>query len=181
MMRDVVAVTDDVIIANEAALIVAFRSRPFIVSWLLLCCCGIAGTPLHADELNINNALHMGSWSPFASQWDSVSRVCASSDGSSEFYHVTASSLSASADFELINEIGDSVAYSVYWRNDVASAPWQQLIFDVSSTLPYAYADSAQCIGGPSAEIRVEVDKAEIDAAMPGVYSDTLLLTLSPL
>ena len=156
------------------------RRRHGIAFLLMIFWMGIPDPGLHADGLNVDSELNLGTWSPFVSQWQSVSTVCAWSDSSND-YNVTASSLAAGSDFELINDIGDSVAFSVYWRSSENSVVWENLLFGVLSNDSYAYASAAQCIGGPTAEVRIEIDKADIDAAMPGIYSDTLLLTLTPL
>lgn len=157
------------------------RRRHAITFLMMILWMGIPAAGLQADGLSVDSELDLGTWSPFVSQWQSESTVCAWSDSSNDFYNVTASSLAAGSDFELTNDIGDSVAFSVYWRSSENSPVWENLLFGVLSSDTYAFASAAQCIGGPTAEVRVEIDKAEIDAALPGVYSDTLLLTVSPL
>lgn len=136
---------------------------------------------LQANGMSVERALSLGSWSPFASQWEALSTVCAWSADPHEYYHITASSLAMVGQFALTSDTDEVVSYKVFWRSHQRIVEWEQLKFETPSVVVYKYASSSQCIRGPRAELRIELDKADIDAAMPGLYSDTLLLTLSAL
>ena len=136
---------------------------------------------LLADGISVADDLYLGVWSPRISKWETTVPVCVWSEDGNTLYRVSASGQASGNQFALLNDIGDSVNYKVFWHTGRRFRQRERLQPNTASRRVYTFDSSRQCIGGPSAEIRVRLNKREIDAAIPGIYNDSLLFILSPL
>ena len=131
-----------------------------------------------AGGISILDDLDVGVWSPFGTRWEAESAVCVTGDGA---FRVTAASLDRPDRFVLDNGVGDEVPYQVFWRNRDAPGRGEGLSPGSPSRKAVSGDARTGCGGGANARIRIRVDRRAIDRAPPGIYGDTLLLTLSPL
>ena len=154
------------------------RSRVRVAS----CVCALALSALAvqglAGGLTIVDDLFVGVWSPFGSRWEAESSVCVTGDGS---FRVVATSVERGDRFALGNGAGDEVPYALFFRHRDRPGRGASLSPGVPSKKAVSGHPVTGCAGGANARVRVRVDRRAIDDAPPGIYADTLLLTLSPL
>ena len=150
------------------------RIRRHALAWLLLAISAQGA----AGGLTIIDELFVGIWSPFGSRWEASSSVCISGDGP---FRVIATSAEREERFALDNGAGDEVPYQTFWRHRDRPGRGQALQPGIPSRKASSGHPAADCGGGANARVTVRVDRRAIDNAPPGVYDDTLLLTLSPL
>ena len=136
-----------------------------------------------AGGIAILDDLFAGVWSPFGTRWQAEAPVCLWDESGQGSYHVTASGGSAGDAFRLDAGSGDGVRYRVFWqRRDVPGRGHREELFPgVLSSRPVQGSLAPLCGGEANARVRVEIDRRDIDRASPGIYADTLTLTLSSL
>ena len=136
-----------------------------------------------AGGIAILDDLFAGVWSPFRTRWQAEAAVCLWDESGQGSYHVTASGASAGDTFRLTAGTGDSVRYRVFWqRRDIPGQGLrEELSPGVLSSRPVPGSLAPLCGGEANARVRVEIDRRDIDRASPGIYADTLTLTLSSL
>ena len=131
-----------------------------------------------AGGLTIADDLFVGVWSPFGSRWEAESGICVTGDGA---FRVTATSVERGDRFALGNGAGDEVPYVLFFRHRDRPGRGASLSPGIPSKKAVSGHPTADCAGGANARVRVRIDRRAIDDAPPGIYADTLLLTLSPL
>ncbi len=104
-------------------------------------------------------------------------QVCVFSTASGR-YQITATSANASGrDFRLAGD-GGIIVYHVAWRG---TGGYEELDSGrASDTMGGGSRTSPSCGGGTNASIRVSLDPATYAAALPGIYADTLTITVAP-
>jgi hypothetical protein len=131
--------------------------------------------------LEVDRNLHLGSWSPFASYWEGSSPVCAWTESEDVGFHVTVQNHTNSNAFQLSNDIGDNVSITFFWEHIDSPYSGEQLKAGMPSSQSYSYNPDYGCGVSPNYMMRLRVDKADLDNAMPGIYSGALVLILSPI
>ena len=134
-----------------------------------------------AAGLELERRLDLGAWSPFAMFWEADTPICAWTDTDDTGYRIVASSHDLHTGFRLVNEIGTSILYSVFWLSNQDSLSGEQLRAGVPSAQVYPFTQGVGCDSRPHNAMRIQVDKADFDSAIPGTYSGVLLLTLTPI
>lgn len=134
-----------------------------------------------ATSLEVDRNLHLGSWSPFASYWEGLSPVCAWTQSEDVGFRITALNHNNSNEFQLTNDIGEGVMVSIFW--ELINSPYsgEQLRAGTPSSQTYIYNPDYGCGLNPNFMMRLRVDKADFDNAMPGIYRSALVLMLSPI
>lgn len=132
-------------------------------------------------SLDMDRKLHLGSWSPFASYWEGLSPVCAWTQSEDVGFRITALNLNNANAFQLTNDIGDGVSVSIFWEHINNLYSGEQLRAGTPSSQTYVYNPDFGCGLNPNYMMRLRVDKADLDNAMPGIYSGSLVLMLSPI
>lgn len=128
--------------------------------------------------ISVGDDLFIGVWSPFGKRWEAEASVCIWGE---DVFRVIASSVELGNVFALSDSGGARVPYRVFWRRRDAPGRGQELDPGVPSRRSIAGDARFECAGGVNARIRVKVERRDIDRAPPGIYDDTLMLTLSPL
>ena len=85
--------------------------------------------------------------------------------------------------FSLENEAGGGVAYRLFLHRGNANGqgPREELRAGRPSRHTITGDGTFRCGGGSNARVRVRIGRRDIERAPPGIYRDTLLLTLSAL
>ena len=131
-----------------------------------------------ASSVSVEGDLFLGVWSPMQSRWESRVPVCVSGEASQSPYRIVAFGQNPSQ-FALTNELDDPVRYKVFWHSGKNYKRRDRLTPSVPSRR--AYGDTGNCHSRPTGYIRVDLNKRDIDNAIPAVYQDTLVIMLSPL
>lgn len=131
--------------------------------------------------LEVDRNLHLGSWSPFASYWEGGSAVCAWTKSDDIGFRITAQNHSNSNALQLTNDIGDGVSVTLFWEDINGPYTGEQLKAGTPSSQTYLYNPNYGCGVNPNYKMRLRVDKADLDNAMPGIYSGAFVLILSPI
>ncbi|MBX2885302.1 MAG: hypothetical protein KTR32_35435 [Granulosicoccus sp.] len=141
----------------------------------------ILGFGAIADEgVIVEEDLFVGVWSPHARRWVKEVPVCIWSEDADRF-RVIATGLSPGQRFAVSNGMGDLVRYNVSLRSGRRFRSRETLRQNIPSRRVYRSSTNELCIDGENARVRVVVNKRQIDRAVPAIYTDTLLLVLSPL
>jgi len=133
-----------------------------------------------AYGLSVEEDLYLGVWSPYASTWQTEIPICIWSE-EGDFFRITASGLAPGRKFSLTNNLQQTVPYKVFLLDGKRFRRRERLRQNVPSRRIYPSAESRFCHRGYTARVRVKLNKKQIDRAVPAIYSDTLLLILSPL
>ena len=134
--------------------------------------------PTLGSGISVDDDLFIGVWSPFGKRWEAEAGVCVWGEG---VFRVIASSVELGNVFALSDSGGGEVPYRVFWRRRDAPGRGQELDPGVPSRRSISGDARFDCAGAVNARIRVKVERRDIDRAPPGIYDDTLMLTLSPL
>ena len=134
-----------------------------------------------ATDLEVDRNLHLGSWSPFASYWEGSSPVCAWTESEDAGFRITVQNQNNSNTLQLSNDIGDGVSFTLFWEHIDSPYSGEQLKAGMPSSQTYIYNPSYGCGVSPNYMMRLRVDKADFDNAMPGIYRGALVLTLTPI
>ena len=134
-----------------------------------------------AMGLEFERHLYLGAWSPFATFWEVQTPVCAWTEMDVVGYRIIAMNHDASTSFELTNEIGNSIQYSVFWLSDSNASSGEQLQHGVPSRQTYLFNQGYGCGISKKPHMRIRVNKVDFDAAAPGIYNGILMLMLSPI
>lgn len=136
---------------------------------------------LSAGSIGDIDDLYVGIWSPFGRNWEKTVPICVTGDVGETAYRVRASSLNNASRFTADNTIADKVRYQVYWHTGSAFKQRERLRPDRESRRTYNYNFDSGCLSTPSAKLRVKINNRDINRAVPAIYSDTLLITISPI
>lgn len=133
-----------------------------------------------ADEgLVLEDDFYLGVWSPYARSWQKDVPICIWSEDGDRF-RIVATGLSPGQRFSVANGLGDLVRYNVTVRSGRRFRAREQLRQNIPSRRVYPSSKTEFCTDGESARVRVVVNKRQIDRALPAIYTDTLLLVISP-
>lgn len=151
------------------------REKCALIVLVLLC-----GFSVVADEgVVVNDDLFVGVWHPSARRWQKEVPICIWSENGDRF-RIIATGLSPGQNFSVSNDLGNLVRYNVILRSGQRFRGRERLRQNTPSRRVYRSSATEQCVNGESARIQVVINKRQIDRAIPSVYSDTLLLVLSP-
>lgn len=134
-----------------------------------------------SSGLEVDRNLHLGSWSPFASYWEGRSTVCAWTESEDIGFRITALNHNDSNAFQLTNDIGDGISVTLFWEYINNPYSGEQLKVGTPSSQTYVYNPDYGCGLNPNYMMRLRVDKADLDNAMPGIYRGDFVLILSPI
>jgi hypothetical protein len=137
--------------------------------------------PAFGASLEVDRHLHLGNWSPFASYWEGGSAVCAWTKSDDAGFRITAQNHNNANKFQLTNDIGDGVSITLSWEHIDHPYAGEQLKPGTPSSQTYFFNPNYGCGVSPNYMMRLRVDKADLDNAMPGIYRGALVLTLSPI
>jgi len=164
--------------APSVGRVASTRARVVVCCALLLL---VGSQGILANGASIEDDLFLGVWSPFRTRWVAEVPVCVwSGDGAAQ-YQVAASGLASPDQFALTNDVDDQVSYAVIWRPGARGGRRERLNPGVLSTGTYPFSLTEQCTDGPSARLKVRVNRRAINRAPTGIYNDTILLTIVPL
>lgn len=141
----------------------------------LLAVAALVPTTVPADSIRIENELFIGVWSPFGRRWQAQAAVCVRSENRSPF-RVIATPGDGGGEFALDAGGGATIPYRVLWRVRGGDGA-ERLSPAVPSRQVIRGVDDTDCRGS----VRVRVARRDIEAAPPGIYGGTLVLTLAPL
>lgn len=152
---------------------------PIKIVALVLLTCLLA--PVALAGIVLKEDMFLGVWSPLVSKWERRVPVCVWNEDGVTLYRVTATGLAPGAQFAMTNDIGGEVGYRVFWHTGKKLRLRERLRANTVSRKVFQFDNTRQCRSGPNAQLRIRANKRDIDSAIPGIYSDTLLLLLSPL
>ncbi len=145
---------------------------------LILPGCGVLVWASSAQASGVQQLgdVHFGVWSPFVQRWTQRSPVCITADNAGGIFRIMATGLSPGLTFSLTNDINTQVSYKLFWHTGTKYRQRERLQSGVASRKVYTYSTTQNCADGPTGMLRVLLDQGDLAAAVPAVYSDTLLL-----
>ena len=144
--------------------------------------CLLVGARSLAGGIEVGDDLFLGTWSPFGSRWEAVAPVCVWSDEQERGpFRITATGLASASAFTMRDGAGYPLPYDVSWQRTGGGGRVQTLTPGVPLRFAVPGEKSVGCTAGPTGNVRVRVSRGDIERAPPGIYRDTLLLTISPL
>lgn len=159
-----------------------FIKRTFFLKTLCAVLSSISIYSASANQVLITEDFNFGSWSPFLTRWQKTVPVCVwNSSGGENIFRVHASGLVSNSKFRLDNEVGDKVAYRLHWRDGSNTTRREKLFPNIESSGVYRGNDSSRCASGPTGLLQLTINSNALNKAPTGVYSDTIVLTISPL
>jgi hypothetical protein len=150
---------------------------------------GTLGTSSQGDldiTVTIQDLIQISDFSDFAlgtyggsGDLENNDDLCVYRNSAGAQYTVTATASEGA--FE-VQDGGESIAYSVFFNDVTGTTGEVQLSYNsASATQSGANTQSADCsVGGLSANVHVVIAEADLQAAVPGSYSGTLILTANP-
>jgi len=134
----------------------------------------------NATGVDFERKLHLGTWSPFASYWERESPVCAWTQTEEVAFRIIAFGQSKSGNFELSNGV-EGLPFRVFWNNYGNSIGGELLVAGTPSRGAYYFNPELGCGLSPNYSMRLRISKPDLDYAMPGYYTGSLVLMLSPI
>lgn len=129
-----------------------------------------------ALRLSFAQDISLGSWSGSGGT-SGLSDACVHND-SGTGYAVKASTSSGS--FTLASG-GNTIGFSVFFKSSSGGGgSYTELPYDSNRTFSGADQSSSSCGGSYNANLKIEISEAAISAAVPGNYSRTLTVVLTP-
>ena len=154
------------------------------ISALALCTIFLLTSQLTQASSNtaITDDFDLGIWSPFMSRVQKSIPVCIwNSDEVFTTFNVTITSGAGGNSLRMSNDIGDVIDYRVHWLSGNRFRQPERLTAGLPSRRTYTSNATARCSNGPTAMLRITVNVPQLNEAPPGIYTDTLQLTVSPL
>ena len=163
--------------AIQTGIVCRFRDVALITSlvltvWFVSLCAPHARAEGVYDLGDVN----FGLWSPFVKRWSQQSPVCITSNSNSGIFKILVTGLTPGQTFALSNDINTRVDYRLFWHTGSKYQQREVLQSGVVSRKVYTYSMAPACSDGPTGMLRVLLDQKKLEAAVPAVYSDTLLL-----
>lgn len=135
-----------------------------------------------ANQAVITDDFDFGSWSPFLTRWQKSVPVCVwDSTGSQTIFRVQAAGLVSNVRFRLANDIGDRVPYRLHWRGGSNTNGRERLVPNMASRRVYRINDTSRCASGPTGLLQLTINTRALARVPTGIYSDTIVLIISPL
>lgn len=155
--------------------------KPLLSAFCAVWICAIASC-VSASEVVVTEDFDFGVWSPFLSRWQKSVPVCIwDADGSQSLFRVEATGLVSNRLFRLQNDIGERVAYRLHWGGSSNTSQREKLSPNIPTNRVYQSSDTHRCATGPSGMLRLTINPKALANAPPGLYSDTIILTITPL
>lgn len=146
------------------------------IGWAL----GVWTSESQANGVQKLDDVHFGVWSPFVKRWTQRSAVCITGDGSGGIFKLVATGQTPGQTYALTNDINTRVGYRLFWHTGPKYRQRERLTSGTTTRKVYTYSTAPSCSDGPTGMLRVLLDQGELEAAVPAVYSDTLLLMVVP-
>lgn len=157
-----------------------FRKSLLIAIWAALSCAVIYSAS--ASEVAVTEDFDFGIWSPFSERWQKSVPVCVwDSSGADLLFTVQATGLASNQQFGLQNSMGNLIPYRLHWLDESNSRLRSSLSPNQPSTNIYRGDDLSRCESGPTGILQMTLDTKALTEAMPGIYTDTIVLTISAL
>lgn len=138
--------------------------------------------PTESATLRVYDDIHLGVWNPNRTNWQGTTYLCMWDEAQQTPFRIMASGQNDSRrQFNLGNDIGSRVKYQLTWQFGKSMKRRERLSPGKASKNALDVSSAAGCPGGPTAMIRIKVDKRSLDAAPTGIYTDTIIFMLSPL
>lgn len=136
----------------------------------------------HANQALITEDFDFGTWTPFSSRWQKSVPVCVwdeTNPGTS--FRIEATGFASRRNFRLSNDIDVQIPYRVHWSAGPSFRRNENLRPGTRSSGIFTSQDTSRCASGPTGLLRVTINSNRLQSAEPGIYSDTIVLTISPL
>lgn len=152
------------------------RSLPSV----LLCAMLLWVTALAAASVSVSGDLFFGTWSPTRNQWVALAPVCVwNEDGG--VYRVRVSGAATGAEFALLDPAGYRIDYQLNWLRSGSRGEREQLDPGTASNRVYQFSTEPNCIDSERPHLQARINDRSLDLAPPGIYRDTLYITVEPL
>jgi len=135
----------------------------------------------HSSQIVVAQNLEFGSAFPFMQNWERRSPVCVWNESKNIYYRVEARGYNNSSKFQLMNEMGDSLPYFLFWHRQSSYKPSEQLLPGRLSNQVYSFSNRPECGGEMNATLSARLAIQQVTNAHPGNYFDTIAITISPL
>ena len=135
-----------------------------------------------ANQVAVTGDFDFGTWSPFFERWQKSVPVCVwDSSGADLLYNVQATGLTSNKQFELRNNLGETIPYHLYWLDESNSSLRSKLSPNLPTNNIFRGDDLSRCESGPSGNLQMTLDTRALGEATPSIYTDTIVLTISAL
>lgn len=133
--------------------------------------------------VEIDGDLLLGIWSQQRTRFVANVPACVyTEDGAAGgAYRITVSGGASGTRFAMANDVGDTIPYRLRWYGSRGTSRREELSPGVPSRRAYAFRERAACLDGNVPELEAQARTRDVSRAPPGVYRDTLLLTVSPI
>lgn len=130
--------------------------------------------------MTISSDLFVGIWTPTRSKWEATTPVCVwNEDGGA--YRVRVNGLGNGSDYMLLDPGGFSIDYRLRWLRSGTRGAREQLHPGVASSRIYDFATVEGCFDEEPPHLNVNINDRLLDAAPPGIYTDTLFVIIEPI
>jgi len=137
--------------------------------------CGFFGGA-KANQVSINDDFDFGLWNPFLTKWQKRVPVCVWDEiNPDSTFKIEVSGMSRGRKFRLAGDTNTKIPYDVHWLHGSAYQDSEKLKSGKSSNGVFYSRDANRCASGAT------IDPTKLGSAPTGIYSDTLVVTISPL
>jgi hypothetical protein len=132
-------------------------------------------------EIRIDGDLFVGVWTPSRNRWEASTSVCVVNRDAGGSYRIRVSGTNDGTRFVLKESSGNTINYRLLWRRSGTRGQRERLTPGVASRRVYTYADETGCQRSQAPSLSVRINDRALDRALPGIYTDTLLITIEPI
>ncbi len=154
-------------------------------SLLRMACAALSCAAIYnasAGEVAVTEDFDFGTWSPFLERWEKRVSVCVwDSSGEDLLFTVQATGIVSNQQFGLQNNVGGVISYSLHWLDGSNGRARTRLSPNLPSNRVFRSDDSSRCESGPTGMLQLTLDAKELAQSTPGIYTDTIVLTISTL
>ncbi len=142
----------------------------------------LAAMPAHA-AVDVDGDLLLGVWSAQRTRFVANVPVCVHTDEPSApgAYRIAATGASGPGGYAMSTSVGDRITYRVLWYDEGDAGRHEELQSGELSRRSYAFTQRSDCLAGASPTLEARARNRDVSQAPPGIYSDTLTLTIAPI
>lgn len=148
----------------------------------------LAGSVLLSTALTAVAGIHasgdlfVGVWNPSQTRWEATTSVCVWNEaGDGGAYRVRVDGSNDNDSYALADSSGSMIDYRLRWVRSGPRGQRERLEPGKSSRGVYTFADEPGCHADTAPSLSVRINDRALDRALPGIYTDTLFVTIEPL
>ena len=131
-------------------------------------------------NVSISDDLFVGVWTPTRSRWEATTPVCIWNEEGGA-YRIRVTGVGDGSDFALSDPGGFSIDYVLRWLRSGTQGERERLRPGSASSRLYEFSVSDGCFDEEPPHLYVFINDRQLDNAPPGIYTDTLFVTIEPL